>query len=425
MILLFSLSACKSSSEENDRILAQSAESYVKLCLQAGNHDPDFVDAYYGPENWKQEAVDSVKDMNDIRAEAKALTTRLQEIDLSAREDIIQKRKMYLLAQINALIGRVDILMGVKYSFDDESRILYDGVAPVHSESEFIRLIDTLNSALPGEGELWQRYQNFRKPFIVPQDRLRQVFEAALKEAQRRTRAHIDLPAGESFDLEFVHDEPWGAYNWYQGRYHSLIQINQDLPIYIDRVVGLVCHEGYPGHHVYNVLLEENLYNKRGWVEYCVYPLFSPQSLIAEGTANYAVALTFPDDDRLVFEQEILFPLAGLEPNRAEAYYRVVKLFNKVRDGGTEAARQYLDGTLSKAETIDWLMKNSMASRERAEQNIRFFEKYRSYQINYSLGLELVTSYIDRQVGANAISSEKWQVFESLLNQPFIPSNLN
>ena len=35
--------------------------------------------------------------------------------------------------------------------------------------------------------------------------------------------------------------------------------MNTDLPIYIDRAIDLACHEGYPGHHVYNVLLEKNL----------------------------------------------------------------------------------------------------------------------------------------------------------------------
>ena len=35
--------------------------------------------------------------------------------------------------------------------------------------------------------------------------------------------------------------------------------MNVELPIYIDRAVDLACHEGYPGHHVYNALLEQEL----------------------------------------------------------------------------------------------------------------------------------------------------------------------
>jgi hypothetical protein len=61
----------------------------------------------------------------------------------------------------------------------------------------------------------------------------------------------------------------------------------------------------------------------RGWVEYSVYPLYSPQSLIAEGTANYGIDVAFPGAERLTFERDVLFPLAGLDPDRAEEYARV------------------------------------------------------------------------------------------------------
>jgi len=83
-------------------------------------------------------------------------------------------------------------------------------------------------------------------------------------------------------------------------------------------------HAGYPGHHVYNCLLEQAMYRGRGQVEYCVYPLFSPQSLIAEGSANYGIEMCFPTvEDRAAFEASVLFPLAGLDPASAEAYYKV------------------------------------------------------------------------------------------------------
>ena len=77
-----------------------------------------------------------------------------------------------------------------------------------------------------------------------------------------------------------------------------MIQVNTDLPIFVDRAIDLACHEGYPGHHVYNVLLEKALVRDRGWPEYQVYALFSPQSLIAEGTANYGIEVAFPPADR-------------------------------------------------------------------------------------------------------------------------------
>ena len=42
--------------------------------------------------------------------------------------------------------------------------------------------------------------------------------DAAIAECRRRTAAHIDLPADETFSMELVKDKPWGAYNYYLGR---------------------------------------------------------------------------------------------------------------------------------------------------------------------------------------------------------------
>lgn len=47
--------ACQSPAKQEDQApgLNQIAERYVKTVLQLGQYDPDFVDAYYGPEAWK------------------------------------------------------------------------------------------------------------------------------------------------------------------------------------------------------------------------------------------------------------------------------------------------------------------------------------------------------------------------------------
>ena len=53
------------------------AESYVKLVLELGRHDSDYVDAYYGPAEWKPTPDAPKKPIPDIRAEAEALLQRL------------------------------------------------------------------------------------------------------------------------------------------------------------------------------------------------------------------------------------------------------------------------------------------------------------------------------------------------------------
>jgi hypothetical protein len=400
------------------------AEIYVKLALAVGQHDTDYVDAYSGPEEWKAMAETEKKPLDAIRREAAPLTKELAQIDVSGEPEIVRLRREYLIKQLQAMITRVDMQAGVLLSFDDESRALYDAVSPRHPESHYQELIDRLDTKLPGEGSVVDRYVRFKDAFVIPPDRLDAVFTAAIEEARRRTRQHLKLPANESFVVEYVTDKPWSGYNWYKGNGHSLIEVNTDLPIYIDRAVDLACHEGYPGHHVYNVLLEHHLAKGRGWVEFTIYPLFSPQSLISEGSANFGREVAFSPDERLAFERDVLFPLADLDPQGVEGYYEVLNLAKELRYAGNEAARRYLDGEIDKEGAVDFLNRFSLMSIERAEQRVKFIDKYRSYVVNYNLGEDLVKSYIEGRGGTDADTAKRWEEFGRLIASPRLPSGL-
>jgi hypothetical protein len=182
----------------------------------------------------------------------------------------------------------------------------------------------------------------------------------------------------------------------------------------------MACHEGYPGHHVYNVLLEKNLVGDRGWVEFSVYPLFSPQSLIAEGSANYGIDMAFPQNERSRYEKEVLFPLAGLNAAQADRYYRVQELAARISYAGNEAAREYLDGRINADEAVHWLVRFALYSPDRARQRLRFVDKYRSYVINYNLGKDLVAAHIEKA----GQEPERWRRFRDLLSSPRLPSDL-
>jgi hypothetical protein len=323
--------------------------------------------------------------------------------------------------QLSAVIGRIDMLSGKRFSFDAESRILYDAVSPHYDEAFYQRLIDDINNNLPGSASANERVEHFRKKSVIAPDRLDDVFHEAIRAGREQARRFMTLPAEESFTVEYVTGKPWSGYNWYKGGYTSLIQVNTDLPIFIDRAIDLACHEGYPGHHVYNALLEKNLVRGRGWLEFSVYPLFSPQSLIAEGSANYGIEMAFPKDQRAKYEKEILFPLAQLDAGEADRYYRILELVGKTSYAGNEAARNYLDGGMKAAEAVEWLVQYGLYSPERAQQRLRFVDKYRSYVINYNVGKDLVASYIERGTQSEA---ERWRRFTELLSSPRLPSDL-
>jgi len=160
-------------------------------------------------------------------------------------------------------------------------------------------------------------------------------------------------------------------------------------------------------------------------VEFSVYALFSPQSLIAEGTANYGIDVAFPPAERLDFERRVIFPAAGLDPARAEDYYRVLRLVERLSYAGNEAARQYLDGRMDAAAAVEWLARYALYTRPRAEQQLRFFDQYRSYVINYNFGKDMIARSIEAQGGTDANPARRWELFERLLSSPRLPSTLN
>ena len=400
------------------------ADGYILLVLAMGKHDPGYVDAYYGSPAHQTAADSAALDLATIRARAQALVAALRGGAPAGEAELPALRRAFLARQLEALDARASMLQGTRLSFDEESRALYDAVAPRNDAAHFDAVLRELDAALPGEGALSGRYQRWRSAFVIPRERLDTVFSAAIAACRERTARHIALPPGESFVVEYVTDKPWSGYNWYKGGYHSVIQVNTDLPIYIDRAVDLACHEGYPGHHVYNALLEWRLVRERGWQEFTVYPLFSPQSLIAEGSANYGITMAFPGTERVAFERATLFPLAGLDPSRAAEYYRVQELVARLSYAGNEAARRYLDGEIDAPAAIDWLTRYAMMSSASAAQRIRFFDTYRSYVINYNLGQDIVREFVGREAGADASSEARWRVFEQLLSTPRLPSGL-
>jgi hypothetical protein len=399
------------------------AERYVKLVLKVGQHDADYVDAYYGPSEWKP--AGSPAPLDQLAAEAATLRSDLQAVMLPVTADELTRlRREYLDRQIAAVESRLAMLRGQKFSFDEESDRLYDAVAPHKTEAEFQQVKDEIERHLPGKGTLTDRYAEFRKQYVIPAGKVDAVFRAAIGECRARTLKHTTLPEGEEFTVEYVTGKSWSAYNWYKGNFHSLIQVNTELPITIDRAIDLACHEGYPGHHVYNALLEKTLMQGRGWREFTVYPLFSPQSLIAEGTANLGIEVAFPGDERMMFERETLYPIAGLDPRTAAAYSTVQRLIDRLGYAGNEAARRYLNGEIDRAAAEAWLGRWAMMPKDRALQRTKFFDQYRSYVINYNLGLDLARAYIEKRGGTVDRPDVRWREFGTLLASPRLPKGL-
>jgi hypothetical protein len=401
------------------------AERYRKLVLAVGQHDKDYVDAYYGPPALQDQAVREKRTLASIRTDAQAAIADLANRKAGNADEAL--RIEFLNKQLRAMTARVDMLAGKKFTFDEETALLYDAVTPHHDRAYYEALLKQVDELVPGKEPLPQRVQAFRARFAIPKERLKPVMDAAIAACRARTAKYMDLPANESFVLEFVTGKPWSGYNWYKGDAHSLIQINTEFPIYIERAVDLGCHEGYPGHHVYNALLEKALVKEKNWVEFSVYPLYSPMSLVAEGSANYGIDLAFPGDERVAFERDVLYPLAGLDPAQAERYGRLVKLLGQLSYADNDIAMNYLEGRLTREQAIEWLVNVTLYPPEKAGQRVQFYDGVRGYVINYNLGKDLVKAWVERRVTATdpaQARAQRWAAFKELLSSPRLASGL-
>lgn len=392
---------------------------------QIGKFDSDYVDSYFGPDSLKQLAIDDSSSLSSIKLKILELSSELDSVKNISEYDLIEElRYKFLKRMFEAMNFKINMLLGFNGTFDEECQALYGAKSPGYSEEHYQEIINKLNTLLPGTNNIIERYKKFKEQFIIPEDKVDTVFRTALAEAKNRTKLNIELPHYEDFQLEYVRDKAWSGYNWYKGDGFSLIQINLDQPIYIERAIDLAAHEAYPGHHTHHALMEQTYVKDSNWVEFTIYPLFSPMSLISEGTANYGIEVAFPGEEKLNFEKKILYPLAGINPELAEKYNSIQSLISKLDYAGNDAARKYLDGEFNEEQTIDYLVKYNLMTEERAKQRLNFIKKYRAYVINYNVGLDMVRDFITANGGTDENPKKRWLIFEDLIRNPYLPSDI-
>ena len=419
IISLFALSLMVSCKPKDENVATSGindlAQQYVRLALVIGQYDEPFVDAYYGPDTLKPlTKPSSVFPKDSLLNAVKLLKAECDQIASADSAGTKGHRAAWIADQLLSFDRRIRIFSGEYGLFDDESKELFGTTAPVFNEHYFQLLVGQLDSLLPGKGTVPERFQTLANRFIIPKEKLDTVFRAAIAECRKRTLQHYALPENENFKLEFVTHKSWNGYNWYKGNYQSVIQINTDINIFIDRAIDVGSHESYPGHHVYNMLLEKNLYRDKGLVEISVYPLYSPQSLIAEGSANYGIDVVFPGNDKIIFAKEVLLPLAGLDTTGITLYFTALATKGKLNYVRNDVGRGLLSGSMTEDKAMRWLQDYGLYNEETAVKGISFIRGQRSYVINYNHGMDLVKTYIEQKGGTDP--ETRWKIFETLLS---------
>jgi hypothetical protein len=396
-----------------DPVEAQ-ATRFVEIALAFGQTDAKEVDAYFGSDALKPKIDARAPSLETIERDLARLAA-----DIAGDPGPATPRRARLASRVThlqALIGA--IRKPGSLSFDEEARRVY-AIDPMPVDrTATARAIAELDRLLPGPGPLAGRVDAFRARYVIAEDKREAVFARALAECRRRTRAHWPLPATERVDVEWTSSVD-AAWQRYKGGYHSLLQINPQAVAFLGSALDVACHEAYPGHHAQFVMQE--LAQRPGSlpIEERVVLLRSPDSMFREGAANYGVDLAFPPEDRLAFERDVLFPLAGLPVADAARFERVRALIDVVAPATAPILRDYRDGRLSSADAADALRRDALVSSP--EALLGFADQFGAYALGYTVARDWVAKGVARATAAG----DRWQVLRGFVAAPGMPASVS
>jgi hypothetical protein len=197
-------------------------------------------------------------------------------------------RVAWLDGQLGGIEAACEWLSGRALSYRELVRRCH-GVEAVHADEwQFEQAHELIVRELPGRGSPRERFGAWMASQQVRGEGLIAGLQALAGELRHRSHQRWSLPDDEAITVEIARGQPWAGYAQYRGGLRSLIQINDDLPIAAWRMVELVAHEAYPGHHIEHVCKDVALVRAQNRTELSVWVYPTPQALIAEGIAMLA-----------------------------------------------------------------------------------------------------------------------------------------
>jgi hypothetical protein len=376
-------------------------DRYLVLGLRLGKHIEDFVDSYYGPaEHREQVDAEEPTAPRKLADEASAL------LELAA--DMGGGRGVWLRAQLVGLETVARRLAGERISWVEEVQRCHGVTPKLTPEEEFEQAHALLDEAF-GDAD---GYRGWRKSQAVPAHKLVPAAEALNEDARERTRELFGLPQGEEATIEVVTDEPWAAFNYYQGDLRSRVVINADLPTYSYFLAELAPHELYAGHHTEHAWKEQLLVREQGVLEESIMLTGTPQSTISEGIAMVAATMLY--DDVHEHAAELLRPLGiPYDVEGARTMDAVEPALRKVSDNMAWFLNEQQRPC---EEVVEYGMRWRRLPREHVEKTIEFVTDptWRAYSACYTNGRELVRSWVGGEQ----------ERFRRLLTEQLTPADL-
>ncbi len=399
------------------------AAAYVTLGLRLDQHMPGLVDGYYGPADLKARVdIDQLRSPRRLIDDVAALTeTVAAEIDDPAR-------RAWLTAQLHALDGHARAIAGEALPYVDYvARCM--GFAPRrHADSEFDGAVATVDAVLPGPGSVAERLEAWDRQLAIPVDRIPAVADWLLGLFRERAGRDFGLPDDESIRLEIVRDQPWIAYDWYEGGRRSRVDLNVDLSVTAPDLIVTIAHEAYPGHHLEYAWKETELVDGRGRLEASIILTNTPEGPVSEGLARYGTRFASPLDERAGLIVELFdragMAVAGDRAAAGELAEKAVALIGprNVLEAATDEAalRRHADGA-SHDQALAYLQEVGRYPEEVARKRLEFIEDplSRLYVFAYEEGEALVATWVEQAEAPDQVGR-----FGTLLREQVTPGRL-
>jgi len=390
------------------------AKDYVEVALDAKKLDPDLISI-------NSPALNSIVESKAKKPDPAALAKRSG--DLIARLDTLPKlqerldaiRFRSLRARLVSLQAHLQVMGGAKLTIEEQVEKFYGFKPDFRPLSSYDQGLDRLDKAIPGPGTLAERIAALKTAALVPPDKIEPVFNAALAECRRRTAQHMKLRQPESVEVQFLHDLPAPAEDVYQGDGKSRARISLDSPVDVDRLLAAACHETYPGHHSHFVNIDDALVRGRGWHEFDVEIEDGPQFPVAESVAEYGVGLTFPVEERIAFQRDVLYPLAGLKMQNVDAWRAYISARPEVLGATATVARDYLSGAIDQATAHKLFVRYRLQTPTAAGQMLKMLDAFGSLVIASDFGWYTM----DRAMQGKSVD-EQWRLFRQIEREPML-----
>ena len=392
------------------------ARDYLLLALSAGVLQDGVVDAYHGPPELREEAAREPATAAELASRAARLRERV------AREWSGQ-RATWLTAQLLALETIARRLAGEEIGYLDEVERCFDAPAEATPPEEYARVHAQLDELLPGGGDLRARLATRNERLAIPRELLPQVIDFTLAELASRCQRYFRLPPGESLAVSLVNDQPWAAYNWYEGDLRSRIEVNTDLPVRVTGLIELLSHEAYPGHHLEHAWKEQRLVRELERVESAVQLINTPEAYISEGLAELGRHYVLDVGEW----QELLLAVgarSGLEmtPDQAEREWHIDQALRGLRGSGGDAALLLHVERRRVDDVRGFLESEALRTPEQASKDIAFITHplWRAYVFCYAGGEALLQRWCS---AAGDVPLQRERFFR-LLTEQLTPSNI-